>query len=401
MKKIVGLILALSLVFTGCGGGGNNQQQGAANPKNETKPQARVQQQNGVNPHPRTQQIKTANRKPQEITPLQTVHKKTAIDTIGFLEPIVPNKAVADVKDTKNSLSYAAFFSYRVKPDGNLIPINDEKALAAARKSGAAPMMVLTNFAEGNFSPDIAHRVFTDKAVSKRLIKNVINTMNAKGYKALNIDFEHIRPKDRQLYNGFLETIFPQVRKAGYAVSTALAPKTSDEQSGPWHGAHDYKRHGELADFVILMTYEWGWSGGPPMAVAPIPQVRQVLDYAVSVIPRQKIIMGAPLYGYDWTLPYKKGNPFAKRIAPQEAADLAIKKGADVKYDNKAHAPWFNYTDDKGKKHVVWFENEQSMQAKFNQVKDYGLRGVAYWVLGEPFPQNWAMLKDQFVIKRH
>lgn len=138
--------------------------------------------------------------------------------------------------------------------DGSLVPIEDSEALAAAKKSGAIPMMVITNFTEGNFSPDIAHRIFTDKTASKSLINGVIQTMKAKGYKALNIDFEHIREKDRELYNGFLETILPQVRKAGFTVSTALAPKTSDEQRGPWHGAHDYKRHGELADFVILMT---------------------------------------------------------------------------------------------------------------------------------------------------
>ena len=32
------------------------------------------------------------------------------------------------------------------------------------------------------------------------------------------------------------------------------------------------------------MTFEWGYTYGPPMAVAPLPQVRAVLDYAVSVI---------------------------------------------------------------------------------------------------------------------
>ena len=58
-------------------------------------------------------------------------------------------------------------------------------------------------------------------------------------------------------------------------------------------------------DFVILMTYEWGWSGGPPMAVAPINSVRAVINYAVSVIPAKKIMMGMPLYGYDWELPYE------------------------------------------------------------------------------------------------
>lgn len=386
MKKIITLLFAFSLALTGCNG--KKQEEGAADAGK-----------NGSN-HPRLQQVKYEGSKQQDVNPSNVQHKKSKITTIGFLEPIDQNAAVKEVKDVGRHLSYVAFFSYRVKPDGNLIGIKDDQALAATRKQGSIPMLVLTNFTNGNFSPDVAHKIFTDKAASERLINNVISTMKAKGYKALNIDFEHIRAKDRNLYNGFLETILPRVKKEGFITSTALAPKTSDEQSGPWHGAHDYKRHGELADFVILMTYEWGWSGGPPMAVSPVPQVRKVIEYAASVIPHKKIVMGSPLYGYDWVLPYKKGNPFAKRIAPQEATELAIKEGAEIKYDNKAHSPYFNYTDDKGTKHVVWFENEESAQAKFNQVKNYGLRGIAYWVLGEPFPHNWSMLEDQFTIRR-
>ncbi len=386
MKKLLIVLFSFSLILTACAGNNNNNP-GANEGQKTTE----------VNPHPKPE---SNGAKIQKINPKDTQHGKKQIETIGFLEPIDPNKAVNQVKEVENHLSNVAFFSYQVKADGSLIPIKDEAAIAEVKKAGGTPMMVLTNFTEGNFSPDIAHTIFTDKKANKALIQNVLNTMKEKGYEALNIDFEHIREKDRKLYNGFLETILPQVRKAGYTVSTALAPKKSDEEAGPWHGAHDYKRHGELADFVILMTYEWGWSGGPPMAVSPIPQVREVVEYALSKIPPEKVVMGAPLYGYDWTLPYEKGGKFAKRLSPKEAADLAIKQNVEVQFDNKSQAPHFNYTDDQGKKHEVWFENEQSMQAKFNLVKEYNLRGIAYWVLGEEFPENWTMLEDQFTIKK-
>ncbi|MFY4775421.1 glycosyl hydrolase family 18 protein [Metabacillus sp. RGM 3146] len=393
MKKLSCIMLIISFLLTGCGGSmgkaGKDPGQGSNN------------QAGGVNPHPRVNQISTKTKKPSEVNPTDTEYKKQKIETIGFLEPVDPTKAVTEIKNTGKLLSYTAFFSYRAKKDGSLIPLNDAAPLAAARKTGTAPMMVLTNFTESNFSPDVAHSIFTNKAVSDKLIKNVLIAMQTKGYKALNIDFEHIKQEDRELYNGFLETMIPKLHDKGYLVSTALAPKTSDKQAGPWHGAHDYKKHGELADFVILMTYEWGWSGGPPMAVSPILQVRKVVDYALSVIPKEKIVMGAPLYGYDWTLPYKKGNPSAKRIAPEEAESLAYKKGAEIKFDNKTQSPYYYYKDAAGKSHVVWFENQQSAQAKFEQLKDFKLRGIAYWVLGEPFPENWSLLKEQFQIRHH
>lgn len=78
----------------------------------------------------------------------------------------------------------------------------------------------------------------------------------------------------------------------GYTVSTALAPKTSAAQQGPWGVAHDYKAHGEIVDFVLLMTYEWGYSAGPPMAVSPLPEVEAVVKYAVSEIPANKVLLG-------------------------------------------------------------------------------------------------------------
>jgi spore germination protein len=183
-------------------------------------------------------------------------------------------------------------------------------------------------------------------------------------------------------------------------VSTALAPKQSATQVGSWYEGHDYAAHGRIVNFVVIMTYEWGWSGGPPMAVAPIPQVRKVLDYAVTVIPREKILMGAPLYGYDWTLPYIKGGPFAKVVTPKGAIELARREGVAISYDTTAQAPYFRYYDDEGKEHIVWFEDARSMQAKFDLIKEYRLRGISYWVLGREFPQNWALLEDNFMIRK-
>jgi len=132
--------------------------------------------------------------------------------------------------------------------------------------------------------------------------------------------------------------------------------------------------------------------------VAPIDLVADVIRYAVSVIPSKKILMGMPIYGYDWPLPYMPGGPWAKRLSPQAAVALAAKYGAVIKYDQKVQSPYFNYVDGNGVRHVVWFEDARSVQAKYLLANRYGLRGVSYWVLGLPFPQNWAILDNMFNI---
>jgi Predicted glycosyl hydrolase len=121
-------------------------------------------------------------------------------------------------------LTYLSPFSYQVRADGSLNPLSDEAVLATARQQRIAPLMVITNFAEGRFRSDIARAVFTDPAVQERLLTGILNTMRAKGYRGLNIDFEYVYPEDRQRYNQFLRRITERLRPEGYLVSSALAP---------------------------------------------------------------------------------------------------------------------------------------------------------------------------------
>jgi spore germination protein len=302
------------------------------------------------------------------------------------------------VRNVGQYLTYLSPFSYQLRADGTLVPKDDAAVLEAARAESAAPLLVVTNFAEGRFNSELAHALFTNTAVQDRLIANLLETMRSKGYVGVNFDFEYVLPEDREGYNRFLRRAVDRLHPQGFSVSTALAPKASAEQRGLLYEAHDYPAHGEIVDFTVLMTYEWGWAGGPPLAIAPINEVRRVLDYAITVIPRDKILMGMPLYGRDWTLPYVRGGPFAATISPQEAISRAIRYGAAIQYNTLYQSPFFRYTDERGRQHEVWFEDARSVQAKFDLVKQYMLRGVSYWEISSPFPQNWLLLENNFEI---
>jgi spore germination protein len=322
------------------------------------------------------------------------------IEVNGYLEPSTPEKERSIITDVGTFLTYLSPFSHQVNADGTINPINDETMLQTAKTFRNAPLLVITNFRNGNFDTNLAHTILTSISIQQTLINNVIALMRSKGYYGLNIDFERILPEDKELYNSFLRRVVAALHPLNYPVVTDLAPKISETQTGPWYTAHDYRAHGEIVDFVVLMTYEWGWSGGPPMAVAPINQVKAVLDYAVTVIPRNKILMGMPLYGYDWPLPYVPNGPFAPRVSPQQAITIAANRGAVIRFDQQAQSPFFNYYDDRGTQHVVWFEDARSVQAKLRLASQYGLRGVSYWVLGIDFPQNWAVLNNMFNITK-
>ena len=106
----------------------------------------------------------------------------------------------------------------------------------------------------------------------------------------------------------------------------------------------------------------------------------------------EKIFLGQNLYGYDWSSPYpSQGGSAARAISPQQAIAIASEQEVDIQYDYVAQAPHFKYTDDTGVHHEVWFEDARSIQAKFDLIKEFNLRGIMYWKLGLAFPQNWLL----------
>ncbi|WP_123053981.1 glycoside hydrolase family 18 protein [Clostridium sp. JN-1] len=322
------------------------------------------------------------------------------IEVNAFIQPSTPSREREVLSDPIKYLTYLTPFSHHVTSTGGLTPLNDSTIIEEAQKNRVSPMLSVTNISGSNFDTQLISTILNSQSLQQNLINNIIDMLKRKSYHGVIVDFERIPPSDRQKYNNFLRKLVASLHPLGYIVATALAPKTYDALEGAWHGAHDYKAHGEIVDFVIIMTYEWGWSGGPPMAVAPINEVRKVINYAVSVIPPKKIMMGVPLYGYDWTLPYTPGGEFAESIGNQEAINRAGRYGAVIKYDQKSQSPHYNYFSSSRREHEVWFEDARSVRAKYLLVNEYGLRGVSYWVLAQPFPQNWQVLNDMFWIRK-
>lgn len=311
-----------------------------------------------------------------------------------------PNINPDVLRRTLPYLTYLSIFSHQVRPDGTLIEINDAPLIEAARNANVAPMMVITNIEEGaSFSSELAHTILTDPKVRQTLLDNVVRMLQAKNYYGLDIDFEYIDPADGEAYDDFLRAVVDRLHPLGFIVTTALAPKVSADQPGLLYQAHHYPVHGRLVDHVIIMTYEWGFTYSAPMAVAPINQVRRVLDYAVTAIPREKILMGMPNYGYNWMLPYRPGTA-ARTISNTEAVQLALREGAVIQYDPVSQAPFFYYYDDAGVQHVVWFEDARSIQARLRLVDAYKLGGVSYWTINRFFPQNWLVLSSMYRVRK-
>ncbi|MDF2999945.1 MAG: hypothetical protein K0Q48_64 [Bacillota bacterium] len=322
--------------------------------------------------------------------------QKTEAGVNGYLY-FLGEDGVPIVKEAAPFLTSLTPFSYIVKENGGLRTIDDEPIIRAAMENQLTPIMCITNFSSTVKGQNIANAVLNNEDAVQNLLNNIIFTMKYKGYQGLNIDFEYVLPEDRERYNSFLALAADVLHQEGYFITTAVAPKTGPDQKGLLYEAIDYPVHGMLMDYVILMTYEWGYRLGPPQAISPLNQIKRVLDYAVTVIPREKIYFGFQIYARDWKLPHIQGTE-AETISCQAALERAVYYNAVIQYDELAESPYYRYRDEEGREHEVWFEDARSAQAKFDTVKEYGLEGISYWVLGYPFPQNWTLLYENFNI---
>lgn len=325
--------------------------------------------------------------------------ERNIIVSNGYAYPFISEWVL---EQTLPYLSELSVFSYGFSTEGNLIPPlwDDEPLIWKARQFRAAPILVLTPFDEnGQFNNYLISVVSNDRQIQQHLIEQLMQTVRDKDYAGIDIDFEYILAEDREAFAEFVYHVRVAANAEGYSVSVALAPKIADDQPGLLYEGKDYALLGEAANYVLLMTYEWGYTYGPPMAVAPINKVQQVVDYAITRIPIEKISLGIPNYGYNWTLPYQRGVSRATTIGNVEAVQIAIRHGASIQFDEVAMSPFFRYQHN-GTTHEVWFEDVRSVREKFRLVQQYGLRGVGYWQIMQLFRANWLLLADTFWISK-
>ncbi len=308
----------------------------------------------------------------------------------GYAYPFISQDVLEETLPYLNELS---LFSYGFTAEGALIPpaSDDETAAREALLHGVTPTLTLTPLdGSGHFNNNLVSSLVHSPSVQLALLRNLAAAMAEKGYLALNIDFEYILAEDRDAFTAFVKRTTDLLNQFEYTVTVALAPKNADDQPGTLYEGIDYAGLGAAANGVLLMTYEWGYSYGPPMAVAPINQVRRVVEYALTRIPAEKISLGIPNYGYDWPLPYVRGTTKASTLGNVEAVQTAVFYGAEIQFDETAQSPFFDYWQ-YGIRHQVWFEDVRSYQAKFSLVREYGLKGIGIWQLMRLFRAGWVL----------
>ncbi|WP_349410089.1 LysM peptidoglycan-binding domain-containing protein [Pseudalkalibacillus sp. SCS-8] len=319
---------------------------------------------------------------------------KYPMESLVFIDATQTSNYQEILSQLSESMTYLAIFTYSFTRDGALIEIDDAQILEISKQFNVKPLLVLSNYEKNMFSPDLAGDVLQSEEKRKTLINNVINAVTRKKYAGVSIDFEFVPPTRRNDFTSFLREL--KVVLGDRILQVNAHAKIKDLPDNRLVGFLDYRAIGEIVDIVSIMTIDYGYAIGPPDPIAPTWWVEQVLMYATGQINRRKIMMAFSLYGYDWSLPITAGRP-AEMLAVQTAQNRAISSWIPIQYDWTAQAPGFMYRKN-NTEHAVWFEDIQSVVAKYKQMEVYNLLGATYWRLRYRFPQNWAYVKKNIQV---
>ncbi|RLE79996.1 MAG: hypothetical protein DRJ51_06680 [Thermoprotei archaeon] len=272
---------------------------------------------------------------------------------------------------------------YEVDWNGNVIEVHyNEEFVRKSREWGVKILPLVANRA---FDRETVHRILSTPDLRRKVVKQLIEIVLKREYDGINIDFENIPPEDRAYLTEFMREFYETFKQYGKIVSIDVAAKTSETCTG-WSGAYDYGGLAKYCDLFIIMIYDYHYSGGSPGPISPLEWFERVLDYALSKVPREKIVAGIPFYGYDWPVGGR-----GKGVTYSQAIRLAELYGAKVRFDWESGEATFSYVVS-GVRHEVWFNIAKSTELRIKLALRKGVNKIAAWRVGQEDPLTWTVI---------
>jgi spore germination protein len=282
---------------------------------------------------------------------------------------------------------------YGLARNGQIVPQAPEVAaqttagMAQLRELGIPVVPSIANRTNGQWAYEPLADILHERAAMTRHIHDIVALVQRQNYDGIDIDYEDLPASDRQAFTTFVTDLATALHDKGKILTVAVFAKTSDAGEDQRNAGQDYAAIGAAADEVRLMAYDYHWSGSTAGSVAPLPWVRDVLTYAKSQIPAEKIVLGIALSGYDWV------GDQAEVVTWIQCYGRAQKYHATTEWDRLSQSPSFKYTDEQGRQHEVWFENADSMAFKLQAAKAAGIRGIYLWMISSEDDRSWATLR--------
>lgn len=264
-----------------------------------------------------------------------------------------------------------------------------------ARSAGTTLVPLIVN---EKFNPEVAHEILLDEDTRRRAARSIASLVLDRDFDGINMDFEGAFLKgDRDRYTLLVAELARLLRPHGKHLSVDVVSQTappSTEDTG-WAQAYDYPGLAPHVDHLVLMGYDYSWAGGPPGPVSPLWWLRKVLDYTLTCVPREKVVLGLPFYGRHWVV-VESGASKSRGVGAGEVAEILARPGLQPAWDEEARCPVIRFFED-DKEQVVYYENLDSIGFKLRLATEYDIEGIAFWRLGMEDPGMWEMVRREFL----
>lgn len=353
-------------------------------------------------------------------------HAKLDKHVMGFL----PYWRIEDMKYIRPELlSEINYFGLTVDSDGKIIQLTNATEADPGwhiwNSKDMKDFISKTHIMGANSSVTIISQknsvieaILTSPTTQITLISQIVNLIKQNHLDGINIDFEYLGEADEEYKHQFTafakklsETLKKQTPNTKLSLSILpLAARSND--------LFDFPRINPYFDHFIGMSYDYyGTNSEIAGPVAPMKgfkdnkyffDVETTYEDYLKFIPKEKIIMGIPYYGWDWAV--EDGKTIMSKTFPESdeknyAAVMSYARMKEAKelnpkqcqWDDYALSNWCWYTKD-GIDHQVWLEDEKSLGIKYDFANKKDLGGIGIWVLGydKQYGDLWELIVDKF-----
>lgn len=307
--------------------------------------------------------------------------------------------AFLSVQKNPASLNYINLFWYYLGADGDIKKYQyakeDKKIISFAHENNIKVFAVLTNLPEkedSSWDSKRVEKILNDSNLREKHIRDILVKLEEVDFDGVIIDYEEVNSSQKNKFSDFIKQLSFYLNSKGKLVAVALHPKKTPQDEKNGIGAfQDLKALAQSANHINIMAYGEHYDESEPGPIASIPWLREIIGYLKSLkIPPEKIYLGIPLYGYNWT---KDHDEPAVGLTYIDVFNLAKKQSVNVSWDEKSKSPYFTYEED-GDNHEVWFENARSVSEKIKLAKEAGLAGITFWRFGGEDPAIWNKIQE-------
>jgi spore germination protein YaaH len=243
------------------------------------------------------------------------------------------------------------------------------------------------------FDPDLTSAVLASTAIRESIIAHVFESVRKHDMDGLNIDFENVYLKDRDLVTQFIRELTPIFREAGLVVSVDVTILSSSEM---WSMFYDREEIGKIVDYVAVMTYDQHWGSSPVAgSVAQYGWVENGLRGILELVPPEKVLLGLPFYTRLWEEKEVQGElkVSSRALSMPQAQQLIKNRNLELIWDESSGQYYSEYRESNSR-YRIWVENERSIDLKSSLIHRYNLAGAASWRRGFETQDIWELLVD-------